>query len=276
MKPPVFDYLRCESAAQALEALHQYGDDLRILAGGQSLIAMLNMRLVRPAVLADIMRVKELAGLETISRHAKRHLRIGAAVTQSRVLECISLASDVPLLAKALPFTGHVQTRNRGTVCGSLAHADPSSELPLVACVLDGQITLARTSGRRQVGARDFFTGLLETDRKSNELIESVEFPCASSGETFAFREAAMRHGDFAIIAIAVKATTEKIVIGVGGGASRPEVRSWPRLAGSALADALNQLAWELPLQDDALADARYRRHLVRELGQAAIGEACA
>ncbi|MGB0087647.1 MAG: FAD binding domain-containing protein [Rhodomicrobiaceae bacterium] len=270
MKPAPFDYLRAESRAEAIAGLAERGEAARILAGGQSLIAMLNMRVVSPELLIDISRTRDLAG---IRRHGD-DIEIGAAVTQSQLERWPDLAASLPLIAKALPHLGHFQTRNKGTVCGSIAHADPSSELPLCLAVLDGEVVLERKRGARIVRGRDFFTGLLQTARRADEIISAVRFPVAQPGQAFGFREMAGRHGDFAIIAVAVRITPTIITIGVGGSAERPETRDWPMIGGSALDDALNALAWELPMQDDAQADARYRRILVRRLGKAAIEEA--
>lgn len=272
MKPAPFDYRRCESRAEALEVLHEYGDEACVLAGGQSLVAMLNMRVLQPGVLADISRVSEL---HTLGRTGDGRLNIGAAVTQSQLLALPDIGKSVPLLALAMPNIGHVQTRNRGTVCGSLAHADPSAELPLVASVLNATIRLASHEGERAIAARDFFTGLLETARRPDELIVAVEFPIETKNDArFAFREVSMRHGDFAITSIAVRVTAQALTIGVGGGPSRPDVREWDNLEGSALDDALNQFAWEMDMQDDVHATAKYRRHLVREIGRQTINEA--
>ena len=268
MKPPPFDYIACQSEAEAIECLAQYGEDARVLAGGQSLVPMLNMRLIEPQVLADISRVVDLARIETLGVSA---LRVAAAVTQTALMRQADLREKVPLLAATLPHVGHHQTRNRGTVCGSIAHADPSSELPLSAAVLDAVVELKSRAGLRRIAARDFFAGLLQTARRPDELVTAVEFPVAAQGEAFAFREVAMRHGDFAILSVAVKVRQGSITIGIGGGAEKPEVREWQALEASALDDALNQLAWELPLQDDIQAPAAYRRRLVRMLGRRTI-----
>lgn len=270
MKPAPFDYLACEDEAEALACLAQYGEDARVLAGGQSLAAMLNMRLLQPQILADIGRISTLA---EITDQADS-LVVGATVTQARLLKHDSLRLSVPLLAQALPHVGHFQTRNRGTVCGSLAHADPSSELPLAAVMLNATINLRSARGERLVKARDFFLGLLQTAREPDEIIVSAAFPKAQGGEGFAFNEVAMRHGDFAILSVAVCATRGGITIGIGGSAEKPEFREWPLLEGSALDDALNNFAWELSLQDDVQAPASYRRRLVRMLGRQTIEEA--
>ena len=270
MKPAPFDYLQCETEDEALACLAQHGEDARVLAGGQSLVAMLNMRLVQPQILTDISRTDSLRQLQD----SNAFIRIGAAVTQARLQRHADLAEKIPLLALALPHIGHFQTRNKGTVCGSLAHADPSSELPLVACVLDASIALKSVRGTREIKTRDFFTGLLETARQPDEIITHSVFPYAKKGEGYAFNEVAMRHGDFAILSVAVKINADAITIGIGGGAEKPEVRAYPLLEGAALEDALNTLAWELPLQDDKQAPASYRRRLVRALGAKTIEEA--
>jgi 2-furoyl-CoA dehydrogenase FAD binding subunit len=270
MKPAPFDYLRAGTVAEATDALAELGDEARILAGGQSLVAMLNMRLVEPALVIDIGLA---AGLNHLARKGNA-IEIGAAVTQARLERWPELAAAQPLLAKALPHVGHFQTRNKGTVCGSIAHADPSSELPLCLALLDGEVRLARRRGRRAVGARAYFTGLMQTARQPDELIEAVTFPCARPGEGYAFEELAIRHGDFAIVAIAAKATATGISIGVAGAAETPQLRDWPALEGSALDDALNALAWEITTQEDVHATRAYRRRLIRTLGRRTIEEA--
>jgi 2-furoyl-CoA dehydrogenase FAD binding subunit len=283
MKPAPFEYVRAETVEQAADLLARGGHEARILAGGQSLIAMLNMRLAQPSVIVDISRIAELdhiglARPDAINLDAER-LVVGAAITQTKLLRFPDLAAMVPLVAMALPHVGHFQTRNKGTVCGSLAHADPSSELPLCMAVLDGSVHLMRYAIRgnydgRIVQGQDFFTGLLQTQREPAELITGVSFPLAKPAEGFAFNEMSIRHGDFALVAVAVKATSESIRIGIGGAADKPHVRDWPALDGSALDDALNALAWELEFQVDAHATAKTRRHLVRTLGRRTVLEA--
>jgi len=270
VKPAPFDYILSESKAEAVASLAEYGEGARILAGGQSLLAMLNMRIVLPEVLVDISRTGDLDFLRT----AGDHVEIGAAIRQSELERWPGLESRLPLVAFALPHLGHFQTRNKGTVCGSIAHADPSSELPLCLSVLGGEVLLERRRGSRMVPARTFFTGLLQTDRRPDELVSAVRFPMAKPGEGFGFNEMALRHGDFAIIAAAARVTATAITLGIGGSAQRPEVRDWPALDGSALDDALNTFAWELPMQEDTQATAQYRRHLVRVLGKKSIEEA--
>jgi 2-furoyl-CoA dehydrogenase FAD binding subunit len=272
MKPAPFDYLRPASPDEAVAALAAGGEGARLLAGGQSLMAMVNMRLVQPAVLIDISGLRALDYI----RLDGDALTVGAAATQAALEQRAGLAEEVPLLALALPCLGHYQTRNRGTVCGSIAHADPSAELPLALVALGGEVLLRSRRSRRTLPARDFFTGLLSTARRADEMVEAVRFPRRRPGEGHAFREMALRHGDFALCAVAAIADAERVRLAVGGVADRPLARDWPLLAGSALDDALNDFAWELGAGDDAHASATYRRSLVRKLGRAAIEEATA
>jgi 2-furoyl-CoA dehydrogenase FAD binding subunit len=267
VKPAAFDYIRVDSADEAVALLDEYGDDARILAGGQSLMPMLNMRVAQPRVLLDISRAADLAE----ARLDSGALTIGAAVTQAAVQRRPHLAGEVPILTQAFPHLGHFQTRNRGTVCGSIAHADPSAELPLCLAALGGEIVLRSRSSRRTVPAGQFFRGVMTTVRQPTEIVESVRFPLARDGERHGFAEVALRHGDFAIVALAVVVSETEIRVGVGGVADRPWLRRWPRLAGEELDAALNQLAWDLAARDDQHASGAYRRHQVRTLGRGLI-----
>jgi len=270
MKPAPFDYLRVVSTHDALEALAQTGEDARILAGGQSLMAVLNMRLAQPRVLVDISRAEELDRVSI--DHG--HLVVSAAATQGSVEWRASLQNEVPLLALAFPHISHFQVRNRGTVCGSIAHADPSAELPLVLSVLGGDVMLRSKKRKRVLKAEDFFQGMLMTAREPDELVEGVRFPLKRAGEQYAFTEFSARHGDFAMVACATVVTDTSIRIAVGGVADRPVVEQWPRLHGDDLRGALNDLSWKLNAQDDIHVSATYRRHLVRQLGWRVIEEA--
>jgi 2-furoyl-CoA dehydrogenase FAD binding subunit len=270
MKPAPFDYLRPASVEEALTALARHGDGARLLAGGQSLMAMLNMRLVEPALLIDIAR---LASLDRIAIE-DGWLEVGAAVTQAALEHWPGLSEQAPLLAAALPWVGHFQTRNRGTVCGSIAHADPSAELPLCLVALEGEVVLRGARARRRLPAEQFFTGMLTTALRPDELIETVRFPLRRQGVGYAFRELGLRHGDFAICAVAVVAARERLRIAVAGVADRPIARELGALSDGEIADALNELAWDLGAAGDSHATAAYRRGLVRTLGRQAIEEA--
>lgn len=267
MKPAAFDYVRAEHLDEALDVLSREGSDARIIAGGQSMMAMLNMRLAKPRTLIDIMQLPELARIE---RKAGT-ITVGAGVRQAALLEWPDLAENLQLVALALPWTGHAQTRSRGTVCGSIAHADPSAEIPLVLQALGGEVHLRSAKRRRRVAARDFFAGMMATTRADEELIEAVSFPALQT--RCAFREVARRHGDFAIVACAAVQTADGVRLAIGGVADMPVARNFPRLEGSALDDALNGFAYELDARDDVHASARYRRDLVRMIGRDLVRE---
>lgn len=270
MKPAQFDFVRADTIGEALTTLAAEGADARIIAGGQTLMPMLAMRLARPKVLVDIMRLAELRRIDDKGDR----VRIGAGVRQAEVLTHPGLARMQPLLANALPWVGHAQTRSRGTICGSVAHADPSAEVPLVLAALGGMIELRSRKRVRSVPAAEFFTGLLSTAKADDELIEAVTFPKAEAGSGYAFAEFGRRHGDFAICACAAIVRASGIRFAVGGVADRPVAIDWPLLEGSALADALDALAWSLEARDDMHATARHRRDLVRHMGARVIEEA--
>jgi 2-furoyl-CoA dehydrogenase FAD binding subunit len=264
MKPAAFDYVRAETADEAVQQLRSLGTDARILAGGQSLMAVLNMRLAQPSALIDISRTADLAYV----RAERGMLAVGAAATQGSVEWRKTLAQEVPLLAQAFPLISHFQIRNRGTVCGSVAHADPSAEIPLVLLALGGEVVLRNASKRRTLPAAEFFQGMLMTARAPDELLEEVRFPLAAAGQRSAFTEFSARHGDFAIVSVAAVADAGGVRLAVGGVADRPRLAQWPAAArGAELEGALNDFAWELEAQEDAHASAAFRRHLVRRLG---------
>ena len=270
MKPAPFDYLRAASLDDALEALRQHGPEARIIAGGQSLMPMLNMRLTKPTVLVDVMRIPALKE----PRLDKGALVIPAGVRQAILLDRPGLARDLPLLATALPWVGHIQTRARGTLCGSVAHADPSAEIPLCLVALQGEIHLRSRRKVRRVAAEDFFTGMMVTDRADDEMIEAIAYPLRREGIGTAFAEVGRRHGDYAIVACAAVVDGTRMRLAVGGVADRPTARDFPHLDGSALDDALNAFAWDLGAGDDLHATARYRRDLVRSLGRRVLEQA--
>lgn len=270
MKPAQFDYVRAESLGEALDVLGQEGPDACVLAGGQSLVPMLNMRAARPRVVVDIMRLAELNCIENTGDT----IRIGAAVRQHTLERQVDLAARQPLLAAALPWIGHAQTRSRGTVCGSVAHADPSAELPLVLIALGGDVEMKSRQTSRRVAAEKFFTGMMTTDRRDDELIEAVRFPAARAGTGYAFREIGRRHGDFAIVACAAMVDARTARLAIGGVADRPTARELPLPGDPTLDEALDAFAWDLDARDDLHATAVYRRQLVRRLGRRTLEEA--
>jgi 2-furoyl-CoA dehydrogenase FAD binding subunit len=270
MKPAPFDYIRADTLDEAADILAQTGEDARVLAGGQSLIAMMNMRLAQPAVIVDILHAEGPRRPEI----ARGRLRIPALVRQEALVSRASLGQEVPLLAQAAPWIGHIQTRMRGTVCGSVAHADPSAELPLVLVALDGRIHLKSRRERRTMPARAFFLGMMMTERADDELIEAVDVPLTPPGTGTAFREVGRRKGDFAIVSCAAVVRGSATRLTVGGVNDTPVMAEWDNLAPADMAEALNAFAWSLDARDDMHASARYRRDLVRRLGEITIGEA--
>jgi 2-furoyl-CoA dehydrogenase FAD binding subunit len=267
MKPAPFDYVRAETLAEAHAALACEGSDAAVIAGGQTLVPLLSMRMARPKVLVDIMSIAELAAIAS----ENDAIRVGATVRQAALLAWPRLAERQPLLAQVLPWVGHAQTRARGTVCGSVALADPSAELPLVLAALGGEVVLSSSTGRRSANADEFFTGLMSTSRHDDELIEAVSFPCRRPGERYAFREFARRHGDFAIVACAAVVTKNNVRLAVGGVADRAAVRDFGVDANE---DALRDFAESLQARDDLHATAAYRRDLVCRLGRRTIEDA--
>jgi carbon-monoxide dehydrogenase medium subunit len=214
VKPAPFRYERPGSLEEALVLLEEHGDEARPLAGGQSLVPMLNLRLAAPAVVVDLNR---LPGLDTVSP-ANGHLRVGALVRQ-RALERAPGLRGLGALADGLPLVGHLATRNRGTVGGSIAHADPAAELPLALLALGGEVEVAGPSGRREIAAGDFFVGFLTTALEPGELLVETRFPTAAPGEGSALVEVANRHGDFALVAAAAWVRLD------GGGRAVAETR---------------------------------------------------
>ena len=270
MKPARFDYVRASTLTEAHAVLAAERADASVIAGGQTLVPLLSMRMARPSVLVDVMHLSELAGIAI----EDQTIRVGAGVRQAELLAWPALAKRQPLLALALPWVGHAQTRARGTVCGSVALADPSAEIPLALVALEGDVELSSTQGKRRVGAADFFNGLMSTARRDEELIEAVRFPCRRGGHGYAFREFARRHGDFAIVACAAVAGGTRTRLAVGGVADRPIAHDVGELEDEALTEALATFAAGLDAQDDLHATADYRRALVRKLGRETILEA--
>jgi 2-furoyl-CoA dehydrogenase FAD binding subunit len=264
MKPAKFDYIRADSTDEAISLLTEYGDEARILAGGQSLMPMLNMRLSQPQVLIDISQTDDLNFIHT----ENDTLNIGAATTQAMLEWREQLKNEVPLVKQAFPHISHFQIRNRGTVCGSIAHADPSAELPLCLLALGGEISLRSKKGPRVVPVNEFFLGTLLTAKQPDELIESVSFPLVKPNQQFAFEEFSMRHGDYAIVAVAAVADGEGVTLAVGEVEDRPVSQYWRGVSGNDIDAVLNDYSQSLDAQDDQHASAIYRNHLVRVLGK--------
>jgi aerobic carbon-monoxide dehydrogenase medium subunit len=203
MKLPSVEYEAPATVAEAVGLLTEHQDDASVLAGGQSLIPLLALRLARPTVLIDINGVGELSGLSVTDGW----LAVGAMTREYAAEESGTVAGAVPLLASALPLIGHEAIRSRGTIGGSLAHADPAAELPAVAVALDAEFVVRSQAGDRVIPAREWFEGYLSTSRRPDELLVEVRFPTARRGTGVAFLEVARRHGDFAIVGLAASLT---------------------------------------------------------------------
>jgi carbon-monoxide dehydrogenase medium subunit len=272
MKPAPFEFIAPADLGGVLQALAQHGEDGRILAGGQSLVPLLNLRLAQPRVLISI---NSCADLDYIRREGDR-LVIGARVRQARALESADVHACCPLLAAALPHLGGMANRNRGTICGSLAHADPLAELPAVAVALDAQFTLASGKGRRRVAARDFFVDQLTTCIEPGEMLEQVSFPCAANGTRAVFLEVANRGHGFAVAGVGAQLRLDNTglcaeirLAAIGGGSiARRLINAEKVLAGrapisTAIADAAAAASQEVDPSSDIHADADYRREVI-------------
>jgi 2-furoyl-CoA dehydrogenase FAD binding subunit len=265
MKPAPFGYLRPESVAEACEALARHGEEARILAGGQSLGAMLNMRLVRPALLVDINRLDSLSNIE-VTNDA---VITGAMVRQADALAEARIRARVPLLKMALPHVGHYQTRNRGTLGGSVAHADPSAEIPLVLATVSGEVELKSARRTRRVRAADFFRSALVTARAPEEMITALHWPAARPHTRFAFEEFSVRGGDYAIVAVACALDEERrsVRLGFGGCSEAPQVVELGYDA-EAIAQIAADAAGRIECRADLQASTAYRQNLAAVLAR--------
>jgi CO/xanthine dehydrogenase FAD-binding subunit len=270
VKPAPFLYQRPESVDEALALLHEHGDEAKVLAGGQSLVPLLNMRLARPSVLVDLNRV---AGLDRIDVNGS--VRVGALVRQ-RELEAVPM----PLVAEALPYVGHFVTRNRGTVGGSIAHADAAAELPLCLTVLGGSVLALSTDGEREVATDKFFVTHFTTALRPDELVVETIWPSPTGGWGFAFEELAHRHGDYALsmAACALRVEYGRVAearVGVGSVVERPTLLE-TGLSGQAVTPDLarevrERVAETLEPFDTLHATASYLRHLTGVLVERAL-----
>jgi len=284
LKAAPFEYARAASLSEACALLATHGEGAKLLAGGQSLVPMMAMRLVRPAWLVDINEIAELKFIAV----EKDMARTGACTRQCMVERDDALAARVPLLRQALAWVGHVQTRNRGTIGGSLAHADPCAELPLVAQVLGARMLLRSASGKRVLEAEKFFSGPMATSARPDECLEEIQWPAWSWRHTgSAFTEISVRHGDFAMVAAAAQVAVDsdgrcvRAAFGVGGAGGTP--LAFPKIAArlvgtrlddAAVTDAARAAATETEPGSDLHASAEYRRHLAGVLAARALREA--
>ena len=285
MKPAPVDYVAPDSLDSALALLGEHGFDAKILAGGQSLVPILSFRLAQPAVLIDLNRID---GLAYVEESAAGGLKIGAMTRQSRIEREPLVAGHAPLLHEAMPLIAHPQIRNRGTVGGSLAHADPAAELPVVAVALGARFRIVGAAGERWVEASDFYVGLMTTDLAAEEILVEVELPPSPPRTGYAFVEIARRHGDYAHAGVAASVSLD------GDGGCRdarlvylslgetPMTAS--RAAGLLVSEGLGaesiRAAAELAASEeiepttDIHATAEYKRHLARVVTERALGRA--
>ncbi len=280
MKLPDFEYRRVSSVDDAVKILAEYGDDARPLAGGQSLIPVMAFRLSNPKVLVDIGGIQGLKDI-TITNDG---LHLGALVRWRDLLDCAALSREMPLLAEAVPHISHYQIRNRGTVGGSLANADPASELPAIAVACDAVVEVAGAAGTREIAAGDLFLGPLTTCLASDEIITGIRFEKWPAARKWGFQEFASHRGAFAMAGVALYydagpgGIAQNAHIGVLGAASVPcRVKNGEAaLEGKPVNDETIQAAAqavsdEVDPSDDIHASARYRRGLVKTLVERAL-----
>lgn len=272
MKPAAFEMHRPRELAEALEMLERYGDDARIIAGGQSLVPMMNLRIAAPGVLIDLNTVKDLSGI----RCDGDVVRIGAVTRQQALLENEDIRVHVPLLAKAAAHIGHYSTRSRGTIGGSLANADPSSELALAAVTLGATLTVRSAEQTRVVGAEDFFLDALKTALEPTEILVEIGFPVAGAGAKVAFHEHARRHGDFATASAAAQLAADG-TLRVGLGAVGPVPVACRRIEeafrAGRLSRDLDQIIAEEIAGVDAIADVHTSANYRRKLGAVCLAD---
>jgi carbon-monoxide dehydrogenase medium subunit len=277
VKPPLFRYVRPDSLEGALHELATHGDEAKVLAGGQSLVPLLNFRLARPSVIVDLNLVPELASL---GREGDV-LTVGAMVRQRTVERSPDVAESCPIMIEALHHVGHTQIRNRGTVGGSIAHADPAAELPAVALATDADIVVASTRGRRTIPSAEFFLGPFTTALEPDEVVTEVRFPTITGRRT-AFIELARRLGDFALAGVAAinRADGDTLEValaafGVGGTALRlrgaEEIVHGQRMSEEVAHAAGAAASAEVTPFTDVHADADYRRDLIGTLVRRAL-----
>jgi carbon-monoxide dehydrogenase medium subunit len=277
MKAPRFAYARPASIAQALALLAEHRDEARVLAGGQSLVPMLNFRVAAPRVLVDINRIDALAGIKI----TKSHARIGALTRHVELERSDDIARHLPLVAQAMPHVAHPAIRNRGTFGGSCALADPAAELPACALALAATFIIAGKKGERRVPAEDFFRGLYATALKPGELLVAAEFPLAKPGYASAFGELARRHGDYAMVGLAAHGSTQGgkfsdlrcAFFGVGDRPQRASGLEKALEGGSAVDGALASLDGDLEPRADLHASAAMKLHLAKVLAGRVLKE---
>ena len=284
MKPAPFEYQAPRSLEAALLVMTERGGEAKVLAGGQSLIPVMNFRLAQPALLVDLNGVPDL---DYIRELPDGGLAIGAMTRQRRLERSTEVARRAPLLAEAVPWIAHPQIRNRGTIGGSLAHADPAAELPTLAVALDARLRLQRAGGERWVSAREFYVGLFATVLEAEELLVEIQIPAPPARSGWAFVEVARRHGDYAQVGLAASLTLSEdgaiagarlVYLSVGDGPVEPAgaVRALvgERPAAAAFAAAGAAARAEIEPSGDMHASADFKRHLAEVLTRRALATA--
>ncbi|MGB8105712.1 MAG: xanthine dehydrogenase family protein subunit M, partial [Pseudolabrys sp.] len=282
MKPAAFDYVIADSIDMAVASLADGGGDAKIIAGGQSLVPMLNFRLLRPSVLIDINRIGDLAFIE----EAGKKIRIGALTRHYQLETSPVIARHLPVLASAMTHVAHLAIRNRGTIGGSLSHADPAAELPMMALLLDAELHIASASGKRTIAARDFLVGALTVDLARDDIVTEIVLPKLPPKTGWGFEEVARRTGDFALAAAAATLTLSAGVIsqarialtGVGATPVRA-AEAEALLVGQALEPGLidriiDAVRAAIEPDTDLHASSDYRRHLAGVLAGRAVSAA--
>jgi CO/xanthine dehydrogenase FAD-binding subunit len=279
MKPAAFEYVFADSVEAAVAALADAGGEAKIIAGGQSLVPMLNFRLLKPSILVDINRIPDLAFV-TESENA---IKVGALTRHHQLETSPVIAKHLPVLSTAMTHVAHLAIRNRGTIGGSLSHADPAAELPMMAMLLDATFEIASASGRRTIAARDFFLGAMAVDLGGDDVVAEIAFPKLSPKTGWGFEEVSRRSGDFALAAVAATMSVSdgKIVqarIAMTGVSPTPKRlgKAEAMLAGKSLEPGLIEAVAEaaragVELDTDLHASTDYRRHLVGVLAGRAI-----
>jgi len=269
VKPPPFEYVPAATVDEVVAALAAAGGDAKVLAGGQSLVPMLNMRLARPAVLVDVNRVSGLDGVEIDGA-----VRLGALVRQADALDSEEVRSAAPLVSAALEHVAHPAIRSRGTLGGSLAHADPAAELPAVVTALDGEVVVAGPGGERSIPAADFFTGPFTTSLAHDELLTAVVLP-RQGRRAHGFAELSRRRGDFALAGAVVLLDPARVVLfGVGGAPVRATEAEAALDGGAAAGEAADLATRDLEPVSDVHGDSAYRRRAANVLVRRAIEQA--
>lgn len=269
MKPPPFDYAVAGSVGEAVATLAEAGDEAKVLAGGQSLLPLLNMRLARPALLVDVNRIPDLDRIQVDGA-----VRIGALVRQADALGSSALAAESPALHEALRHVGHATTRGRGTIGGSIAHADPAAEISAALLALDGAVTATSPRGERTIAAGDLFLGPFTTALAPDELLTSVTL-ARTGGRRFGFAELARREGDFALAGACVLLDPARVVLfGVAGTPLRAPDAEAAIESGASPAEAAELATRDLEPVSDVHADAAYRRRVAAVVVRRAVEQA--